>query len=296
LDTSAPDAKPAHEPADAAELYLDLMKNILTRRLFPERAVFLDSFPPGFRGLVVRGLRKLGSRALKTQKLQFAAPVYIDPNQREVGGDWPTEAETMIGMRRLDNLQWCITQAIRNDVPGDLIETGVWRGGATIFMRAVLKAYGVNDRRVFVADSFAGLPKPSPQLYPQDKDDPHWTYKNLAVGVDVVKANFARYGLLDDQVRFLVGWFRDTLPTAPIERLAVARLDGDMYESTMDGLVNLYDKLSLGGYIIIDDYKNLKGCRQAVDDFRTGREISEPIQEIDWTGVFWQKTSPGRSK
>jgi O-methyltransferase len=272
------------------------MKNTLTRRLIPERAVFLDTFPPGFRGVVLRGLRKIGARALKTQKLQFAAPVYVDPNQREVGRDWPTEAETMIGMRRLDNLQWCITQTIRNSVPGDLIETGVWRGGATIFMRAVLKAYGVTDRRVFVADSFAGLPKPSPELYPHDKDDPHWTYKNLAVGVDIVKANFARYGLLDDQVQFLVGWFRDTLPTAPIERLAVARLDGDMYESTMDGLANLYDKLSVGGYIIIDDYKNLKGCRQAVDDFRTQRQICEPIQEIDWTGVFWQKTSLAQSK
>jgi O-methyltransferase len=87
--------------------------------------------------------------------------------------------------------------------------------------------------------------------------------RELAVSLEQVKANFDRYGLLDDQVRFLKGWFRDTLPVAPIERLAVLRLDGDMYESPMDTLVNLYPKLSEGGYVIVDDYGAIPACRQA---------------------------------
>ncbi len=214
----------------------------------------------------------------------------FDPHLRAQGADWPETAETMIGLQRLDNLQACVEDALANGVPGDLIETGVWRGGATILMRAILKAYGVEDRRVWAADSFEGLPPPDPGRYPQDKGDWLYTLEDLAVPLDQVKANFVRYGLLDKQVRFLEGWFRDTLPEAPIGRLAVVRLDGDMYESTMDALVYLYPKLSVGGYLIVDDYGALRGCRQAVHDFRDTHGITEEIWPIDWSGVFWQRS------
>jgi O-methyltransferase len=174
-------------------------------------------------------------------------------------------------------------------VPGDLIETGVWRGGSTILMRAVLEAYGVRDRRVWVADSFAGLPPPSPEKYPADLGDTFHTYPELAVSLEKVQANFAKYGLLDGQVRFLEGWFKDTLPGAPIERLAVARLDGDMYESTMDALVALYPRLSIGGYLVVDDFGAVPACRKAVEDYRAEHGIDEPIEAVDWTGVFWRR-------
>jgi O-methyltransferase len=140
-----------------------------------------------------------------------------------------------------------------------------------------------------VADSFAGLPAPDGR-YPQDDGSPHWRANAiLAVPLAEVRQNFARYGLLDDQVRFLPGWFKDTLPRAPIERLALMRLDGDMYSSTMDAFTSLYPLLSPGGYAVIDDYGALAECRQAVEDFRRGQGISEPIQRIDWTGAFWRK-------
>jgi hypothetical protein len=208
---------------------------------------------------------------------------------RVQGRIWPIVAHTMIGLKRLDNLQFCIEKAITNGVAGDLIETGVWRGGATIFMRAVLKAYGVTDRCVWVADSFEGLPRPDICKYPNDVGDTLHEARELAVSLEQVKENFDRYGLLDDQVRFLKGWFRDTLPVAPIERLAVLRLDGDMYESTMDALVNLYPKLAKGGYVIVDDYGAIPACRQAVQDYRSSNGIVEKMREIDWTGIFWQK-------
>ncbi|MGB2680193.1 MAG: TylF/MycF/NovP-related O-methyltransferase, partial [Candidatus Competibacter sp.] len=93
------------------------------------------------------------------------------------------------------------------------------------------------------------------------------------------------------QVVFLKGWFRDTLPRVATDALAVLRLDGDMYESTWDALVNLYPKLSAGGYVIVDDYKVVPGCRTAVEDFRQTHGITEPIQEIDWAGVYWRRTA-----
>jgi len=196
----------------------------------------------------------------------------------------------MIGLKRLDNIQSCIESVLADNVPGDLIETGVWRGGATIFMRGALKAFGATDRIVWVADSFEGCPAPDAERYPADKEDKLHTSAELAVPLETVKANFRRYGLLDGQVRFLRGWFRDTLPAAPVERLAVMRLDGDLYESTMDALTNLYPKLSPGGYVIIDDFGAMESCRKAVLDYRKKFGIEEKIVGIDWTGAYWRRS------
>jgi O-methyltransferase len=195
----------------------------------------------------------------------------------------------MIGHMRMSNLRQIAEGVLANNIPGDFIETGVWRGGACIYMRAILKAYRITDRRVWVADSFAGLPPPDIARYPVDTGDLHHTYKALAISLEEVKRNFAKYELLDEQVHFLKGWFKDTLPTAPISELAILRLDGDMYESTMDGLVNLYDKVSPGGFVIVDDFGAVPACRQAVMDFRGSRGIQGTIHDIDRIGVFWQK-------
>jgi O-methyltransferase len=197
----------------------------------------------------------------------------------------------MIGRKRLSQLQHCIEEVLHEHIPGDLIECGVWRGGATIFMRAVLKAYGDVHRQVWVADSFNGLPPPDAENYPADKGDRLHRFQQLAVSVEEVKANFIRYGLLDDQVQFLPGWFKDSLRTTSIDRLAILRADGDMYESTTQILTYLYPKLSVGGYCIIDDYGAVPGCRQATDDYRRQQGVTEPLQWIDWTGVFWQRTA-----
>jgi O-methyltransferase len=195
----------------------------------------------------------------------------------------------MIGLRRLENLESCIETIVREDVPGDLIETGIWRGGATIFMRGALDAFGDAQRIVWAADSFQGLPRPDVR-HQADAGDRHWTVPELAVSLDEVKDNFRRYGLLDERVQFLVGWFKDTLPAAPIERLSLMRLDGDMYESTMDALRALYGRLSRGGFVIIDDYHAVPACKTAVDEFRAAEGVDDPIVEIDGTGVFWRRT------
>lgn len=270
----------------AHSLYLDLMMKCLTRSLLPEKYTPLKPCIGTARRALYIPLRN----ALRAFNLELVRRSEVNPTHQVHGHGWPAEADTMIGLMRLENLRDCVVDVLRHNVPGDLIETGCWRGGATILMRAVLKAFGVKDRTVWVADSFQGLPKPDADKYPVDSGDRLWSQEALSIPLEEVKRNFAKYGLLDEQVRFLVGWFRDTLPVAPISKLAVLRLDGDLYESTTDGLSNLYPKLSVGGYVIVDDYGGIPACKAAVEDFRAKHKITEEIKKIDWTGVFWQRT------
>ncbi|WP_246740584.1 TylF/MycF/NovP-related O-methyltransferase [Bradyrhizobium sp. LCT2] len=210
-----------------------------------------------------------------------------DEIRRAVGYDWPATAETMIGVARLRNVRMLLERAIAEKIPGDFIETGVWRGGTCIYARAILMAHHQPTRRVFVADSFRGLPPPDPENYPADTNDPHSTFAALSVSREEVERNFRRYGLLDENVVFVEGWFKDSLPTAPIEKIAVLRLDGDMYESTIQALNALYHKVSPGGFVIIDDYI-LKNCAQAVDNFRSTHRIDAPLSAVDGAAVWWQ--------
>jgi O-methyltransferase len=202
---------------------------------------------------------------------------------------WPSRAHSMIGPRRLRNLRELVERTINENVPGDYIETGVWRGGASILMRGVLEAYGIADRRVFCADTFAGLPRPDAEKFAADRRDRLHAFTELAVSEQAVRANFSAYDLLDDRVVFVKGLFKDTLPAIGSDRFALIRLDGDMYESTMDALVNLYDKVPRSGFVIVDDYGGLKNCRRAVHDFLDRRGLRVDIVPIDETGVWWQK-------
>nr|WP_206765554.1 TylF/MycF family methyltransferase [Paenibacillus dendritiformis] len=205
------------------------------------------------------------------------------------GLDWPQIAHSMIGRLRMNQLHESMKSVIQDRVEGDFIETGVWRGGACIFMRGFLKAYGITGRRVWVADSFEGLPPPDVEKYPVDAGLELHTVDFLKVSMEEVARNFQKYDLLDSQVQFLKGWFKDTLPSAPIDKIAIARLDGDMYSSTMDSLTNLYPKVSPGGYIIIDDYA-ISNYAPAVHDFRNLHQIQDPLIQIDYYGAYWRKS------
>jgi hypothetical protein len=207
----------------------------------------------------------------------------------EEGRAMPPSGLTMIGRARLSNIRFCIEQILEKGIPGDLMEAGVWRGGATIYMRAVLREHGVETRSIWVADSFQGVPPPDPQ-YPADSDALLHCWTSLAVSQREVESHFRAYGLLDQRVRFLPGWFEDSLRTVPHISLALLRIDADLYGSTTTVLTRLYDRVANGGYVIVDDYGALQSCRRAVDDFRRARGIVDPIVEIDYTGVYWVKT------
>jgi hypothetical protein len=263
----APATAPHAGPGAGPQLYLDLLKKVLTHRIRAER--------PG---------------AAPEPAADDGDAADGEPAGAVESSDM-FAAHTMVSPEGLDNVQHCVERALADQVPGDLIETGVWRGGICVLMRGILKAHGVTDRRVWVADSFEGVPGPRDDSHPLDRDMAlHNLNSVLSIPVEEVRDTFAAYGLLDEQVRFLEGWFHETLPAAPIDALAVLRLDGDLYESTRDALGTLYPKLSRGGFVIIDDY-NMTPCRTAVHEYRDAHGITEEILPADGVGVYWRKES-----
>ena len=256
--------------------YLELLTAALTHTLYD---------PPDTRELPGYVQQAYGD-AFHQERIVFPTPT--PQEERIFGRDRPQYAQTMIGVHRLRNVRACVETALAERIPGDLIEAGTWRGGAAIMMRGVLEAHGESERQVFVADSFQGLPEPDPERYPADAPDLNYTAEELAIPLGEVRANFERYGLLDERVHFLEGWFRDTLPRLSERAWAVVRLDGDLYESTMDGLVNLYPRLAPGGFLIVDDY-GFENCREAIDDYRREHGIEAEVTQVDWTGAYWRK-------
>jgi len=268
---------PSDEVLRLRRRYLDLMKGALTHTLYrPMDVVFENA------GYVIEE-----DEMREAVEAEFSKPHFDWADVRADGRDWPRFAQTMVGLRRLQNVEECVSRVIEEGIPGDLIETGVWRGGVVIFMRAVLEAYGDTSRTVFAADSFRGLPPPD-TAYPADATSRLHTAPALSISRADVEQNFALYGLLDERVKFLEGWFADTLPSLARHTWAVIRLDGDMYQSTIEALTNLYPNVSPGGFVIIDDY-GYGPCRQAVTDYRNANGIDERIESIDWLGAFWRR-------
>ena len=217
-----------------------------------------------------------------------------DPKARENGEDWPFNAQSMAGAKRMLNVHKLIEQVEADKIPGDFVETGVWRGGVCIYAAGVYQTNNIKlkDRKIWVCDSFEGLPQPNEAQYPVDQGDTHFTAQWLKCDMDTVARNFASYNLLSDQIKFVKGFFSDTLPKMKdeIEQISILRLDGDMYESTIVALENLYPKLSVGGYVIVDDY-GLPNCRKALEDYRKFHDIEDEYIEIDNSSVYFKKTN-----
>jgi O-methyltransferase len=246
----------------ARDLYLDLLIKVIANTIYEDPAVD-----------------------------PWVDPTVVAPFQSELryeGKDWPSVAHTMVGVQRLENLRMLAQQALDDGIPGDFIEAGIWRGGCCILMRGILAANQIANRKVYAVDSFEGLPPPNPQTYPADEGWNFDRHKHLAVSPEEVRNNFSRYGLLDEQVVFVKGWFQDTLPalTGPF---CVIRLDGDWYESTYVALEALYPKLSPGGFIILDDFNFLPPCQKAVTDYRSRHGITAPMNQVDWNSSWWRK-------
>lgn len=207
---------------------------------------------------------------------------------RSVGGDWPVFGLTMIGNARMDNIRTLLERVDREHISGDFMECGVWRGGGSIFARAVISTSSVK-RDVWLADSFEGLPKPRKSAL--SKDDAFWSGMSyLRVSLEDVRTNIEAFGLLDSSVHFCKGFFVDSLPTCRPERIAVLRMDGDMYESTLDQLYNLFPRVSVGGFIIVDDW-TIEYCKRAITDFWNWHGLVVTPVKIDDSSMYWQKTS-----
>lgn len=259
---------PRHDPEALRAAYLDLLKLCLC-----------DLGGTTTASVVRTQQGHVMSRELAGEQLRL----------RAAGMDWPLHGLTMIGLRRLDDLQGCVETIVREDVPGDLIEAGSWRGGASLLMRATLDSLGAAKRCVWVSDSFQGFPRADGDLsaaYDLAVDLAGVDF--LAIALDEVKASFARFGC-ERGVEFVPGFFEDTLPGLRGRRWSLVRLDGDTYDSITVALRSLYPGLAPGGFLVVDDYLPLDQCREAVENFRREHAIDEPIEEIDWSGVRWRR-------
>ncbi len=262
-----------------SDRYLELLKRTLTHSLWDDPGVPIDWFDRGRswpKRLALRGL----SATLAAVGLEAVRRPYI----------WPRHAESMLPLARLDHVEDCLRLIASEGIPGDVIECGVWRGGCCIFMRACLDVLEETGRVVWVADSFRGLPPPDESSNPtQDQSLLHLD-PLLSVSADQVRANFEKYGPFQGRVEYLEGWFHETLTRAPLETLALIRLDGDLYSSTMDAFEALYPKLSPGGVAIVDDY-HLPGCRKATNQFleRCGLDPSDTLIVVDEHAVWFRK-------
>jgi len=275
--------------------YLDLLKKSLLNEIYLENELRIFSLAE--KELVFD--RPFGLKKLNYEKLHHIGRIFpqqlADFHEKRFEGELIkvntphlVYADTMIGRKRLDHLHYCLDTLRDEKISGDLIECGVWRGGASIFMKSYLDTYNMSDRAVYLADSFEGVPE---SVLEEDKatDLSKRAYPGLAVPLEDVKNNFSKYDVSMQNVFFIEGWFKDTLSKAPINQLALLRLDGDLYESTMDALNALYHKVVPKGFVIIDDFKALPQCEQAVHDFRQKNNINEPIQKIDNEAVYWRK-------
>eukprot|EP00959_Pyramimonas_sp_CCMP1952_P375612 7866949-Pyramimonas_sp.AAC.1 len=209
---------------------------------------------------------------------------------------------TMVSTPRILNVRDAALDVIRRGIPGDFVETGTWKGGCSIVMRAVNLVFGdITCRGNWLFDTFNGLPRHTIKDLDVDtlgpggalrKMDPEGSYR-FEGGVDTVKRHFI--SLLGDgfmNLHFQVGVFKDTLHAANIDKISVLRLDGDMYSSTMDVLQTLYDRVESGGYVIIDDYGHWPQCKKAVHDFfdvQRNMDIHTLLRKVDYTAYFFIK-------
>ncbi len=284
-----------------AEKYIDLLKNALVNTLHVEQEAQLlyailcashQEVPElerltGMRenAALIGELLDLKARGdtLELKGLDSYGRAVVDESLR----NHSEFAHTLIGLERLEHIHQCMQAIHAQGIAGDLLQAGCWRGGAAIFLRGVLEAFGDGQRTVWVADSFAGLPVSGAAAdhgYEMDSG----VLPFLSVPLAEVRQNFHRYGLLDEQVGFIPGWFRDSLADQPAGPLALLHVDADLYESTRQVLDHCHDRVASGGFVIVDDYGTLPPCREAVDEFISRRGLSVKPEPIGSHAACWR--------
>ena len=214
--------------------------------------------------------------------------VPFDATRRAGGTDWTYFGMTMTGSARLHLLLSLLRKVFESDVAGVFVETGVWRGGSSILAQGAVMAYNQSHRHIVVCDSFRGLP---PGKNKHHVGDVGWDMTSYLEVSDLeVASNFQKFNLLAPNVIFAKGFFNYSMPIlrSQIQNISILRLDGDMYKSTVDVLYHLYDKVSIGGYVIVDDWFGFP-AKQACEDFFQAHNFRPVVIPVDSSSVFWQK-------
>ncbi|MCU0269265.1 MAG: class I SAM-dependent methyltransferase [Acidimicrobiales bacterium] len=276
----------------SATRYLNLLKGALLDEHYLENELRLDYLnacltknkpvDPGTVREPVRHMRVKAQRLAAARRAGLRAddegmlPVYFP--------------YTTMGRTRLDHLQRCLDTLRAENVEGDLVDTGVGRGGSSVFLRAYLDAYEQHAPSVWVVDPFRASPAAADDAGDPDQLGGGANFPSLSSDLNDVRNAFARFDLLDARVRFLQGQPYETLPDAPLDAVALLRIGGGESGDPSVVLGTLYDKVTLGGFVVVDHYDDDIAAREAVDGFRTRRGIVDPLERIDGSGVCWRKT------
>jgi O-methyltransferase len=205
------------------------------------------------------------------------------------------EQFTMTSPERVGALVNAVRYIVANDVPGDFVECGVWRGGSSMAAALTLEEQGDEARHLYLYDTFEGMSAPTAEDVALDGAPASGTFEELRLGddssdwcrasLDDVRANLASTGYPADRFHYVQGKVEDTLPAAmPPGPIALLRLDTDWYESTRHELEHLYPRLSRGGVLIIDDYGHWAGARKAVDEYFAAHPPAPLLNRVDYTG------------
>ncbi|MBW7840532.1 MAG: class I SAM-dependent methyltransferase [Chitinophagaceae bacterium] len=221
--------------------------------------------------------------------------VWRDVSENEINLINSVKEFTMTSVERMVSLMRSIEYIVNNSLQGDIVECGVWKGGSMMLVAKKLLELKSTEKRLFLFDTFEGMSEPSDidvawdrssakdQFIAYKNDDSgksNWCFSNL----DEVKNNMDISGYPKERIFFIPGPVEKTLPCEEVEKISLLRLDTDWYESTKHELEHLYDKLVVGGILIIDDYGHWRGAKKAVDEFIKGRNLKLFLNRIDYTG------------
>jgi hypothetical protein len=208
---------------------------------------------------------------------------------------------TMTTPERVFALRQSVQYVVRHNIPGDIVECGVWKGGSMMAVARTLIELGATDRRLYLFDTFEGMPPPSEVdrefsgapaaavLAASDRrTNVVWAYSPL----DDVKQAMASTGYDEDKLVYVPGKVEDTVPERSPDAIALLRLDTDWYESTYHELKHLYPRLSVGGVLILDDYGHWEGARKAVDQYVGEHNLKLLLNRIDYSGRIGVKIEP----
>jgi O-methyltransferase len=196
---------------------------------------------------------------------------------------------TMVKSRNLVNLFSLVEKVNAMNLPGDIVECGVWNGGASAMMAfACLNSEVPRKRLLWLFDSFEGLPPPGPK---DGKTENKHFFEGMCRGsVSSVEKVFKKLGLSLDNVRIVQGWFEATLKGAAVDRIAILHIDADWYDSVKYVLESFYEKVVPGGFVVLDDYAYWEGCNHALEDYISQNKIRGiELKQAESTGIYFQK-------
>ena len=195
---------------------------------------------------------------------------------------------SMASKQKVDQMEKLVKTVCSDRIPGSIVETGVWKGGMAMWIKSILKYYH-SDKKIWLFDVFDRFPEPVDQTDKYIHPITSILFEN-APTIQSVRDNFIHFNLYNN-INLVKGLFEHTLEITDTGSIAILHLDSDYYDSTLYVLRKMYDRISIGGYVVIDDYgNNWLACKKAVDEFRLERSITDKLFDLGSESVYWKKS------